>query len=154
MYKSGFWRLLKCAGTLFTQLPAPPHPLHIASTSCPLPTPHQRFTPVFCLPSPRHPCVTCHPGRVPVTLIPGDGVGPEIMDSAQEVLQAMGAKVSHICLDRCSSYQKVTFCSDHFSIKTHQVAFRVSSYSLSFQASSYLFLSISRWILRRFTSLR
>merc|ERR1719507_954946 len=33
------------------------------------------------------------PGRVPVTLIPGDGVGPEIMDSAQEVLQAMGAKV-------------------------------------------------------------
>jgi len=31
--------------------------------------------------------------RVTVTLIPGDGVGPEIMDSCQEVLQAMGAKV-------------------------------------------------------------
>ena len=35
-------------------------------------------------------------GRVPVTLIPGDGVGPEIMDSTKEVLNRMGAKV-HIC---------------------------------------------------------
>merc|ERR1711936_393483 len=32
-------------------------------------------------------------GRVPVTLIPGDGVGPEIMDSTQEVLLQMGAKI-------------------------------------------------------------
>ena len=28
-----------------------------------------------------------------VTLIPGDGVGPEMMDSAQEVLQSMGARL-------------------------------------------------------------
>ena len=39
---------------------------------------------------------TVPPGRVPVTLIPGDGVGPEIMDSTKEVLNRMGAKV-HIC---------------------------------------------------------
>ena len=39
---------------------------------------------------------TFPPGRVPVTLIPGDGVGPEIMDSTKEVLNRMGAKV-HIC---------------------------------------------------------
>ena len=32
-------------------------------------------------------------GRVTCTLIPGDGVGPEMMDSAQEVLQSMGAKI-------------------------------------------------------------
>eukprot|EP00091_Calanus_sinicus_P002601 TRINITY_DN12683_c0_g1_i1.p1 TRINITY_DN12683_c0_g1~~TRINITY_DN12683_c0_g1_i1.p1 ORF type:complete len:108 (-),score=8.35 TRINITY_DN12683_c0_g1_i1:317-640(-) len=32
-------------------------------------------------------------GRVTCTLIPGDGVGPEIMDAAQEVLQSMGAKI-------------------------------------------------------------
>ena len=31
--------------------------------------------------------------RVRVTLIPGDGVGPEMMDSCQEVLQSMGARV-------------------------------------------------------------
>ena len=31
--------------------------------------------------------------RVTCTLIPGDGVGPEIMNSCQEVLQSMGAKV-------------------------------------------------------------
>ena len=31
--------------------------------------------------------------RVTCTLIPGDGVGPEIMDSCQEVLQSMGAKI-------------------------------------------------------------
>ena len=30
---------------------------------------------------------------MPVTLIPGDGVGPEIMDSTKEVLTRMGAKV-------------------------------------------------------------
>ena len=39
---------------------------------------------------------TVPPGRVPVTLIPGDGVGPVIMDSTKEVLNRMGAKV-HIC---------------------------------------------------------
>ena len=32
-------------------------------------------------------------GRVTCTLIPGDGVGPEMMDSAQEILQSMGAKI-------------------------------------------------------------
>ena len=32
-------------------------------------------------------------GRVACTLIPGDGVGPEMMDSVQEVLQSMGAKI-------------------------------------------------------------
>ena len=31
--------------------------------------------------------------RVTVTLIPGDGVGPEMMDSCQEVLQSMGARL-------------------------------------------------------------
>ena len=31
---------------------------------------------------------------VTVTLIPGDGVGPELMDSCQEVLQAMGARIN------------------------------------------------------------
>ena len=39
-------------------------------------------------------------GRVTCTLIPGDGVGPEIMDSVQEVLQSMGAKINfeEMCL--------------------------------------------------------
>ena len=39
-------------------------------------------------------------GRVTCTLIPGDGVGPEMMDSAQEVLQSMGAKIDfeEMCL--------------------------------------------------------
>ena len=37
--------------------------------------------------------VTHNKKRVPVTLIPGDGVGPEIMDSCQEVLQSMGARL-------------------------------------------------------------
>ena len=39
-------------------------------------------------------------GHVTCTLIPGDGVGPEIMDSVQEVLQSMGAKINfeEICL--------------------------------------------------------
>ena len=32
-----------------------------------------------------------------MTLIPGDGVGPEIMDSTQEVLLQMGAKVYLSC---------------------------------------------------------
>ena len=31
--------------------------------------------------------------RVRVTLIPGDGVGPELMDSCQEVLQSLGARI-------------------------------------------------------------
>jgi len=31
--------------------------------------------------------------RIPCTLIPGDGVGPELMDSAQEVLQSMGVPI-------------------------------------------------------------
>ena len=34
------------------------------------------------------------PDKVTVTLIPGDGVGPELMDSCQEVLQAMGARIN------------------------------------------------------------
>ena len=33
------------------------------------------------------------PEPVTVTLIPGDGVGPELMDSCQEVLRAMGARL-------------------------------------------------------------
>jgi len=33
------------------------------------------------------------PKRVTCTLIPGDGTGPELMDSAQEVLQALGAPI-------------------------------------------------------------
>ena len=32
--------------------------------------------------------------NVTVTLIPGDGVGPELMDSCQEVLQSMGARIN------------------------------------------------------------
>ena len=32
--------------------------------------------------------------KVSVTLIPGDGVGPELMDSCQEVLQSMGARIN------------------------------------------------------------
>ena len=35
-----------------------------------------------------------------MTLIPGDGVGPEIMDSTQEVLLQMGAKVDPLDLAR------------------------------------------------------
>ena len=35
-----------------------------------------------------------------MTLIPGDGVGPEIMDSTQEVLLQMGAKVDQLDLTR------------------------------------------------------
>merc|ERR1719464_566874 len=34
------------------------------------------------------------PEKVSVTLIPGDGVGPELMDSCQEVLQSMGARIN------------------------------------------------------------
>jgi isocitrate dehydrogenase (NAD+) len=34
-----------------------------------------------------------HIPRITCTLIPGDGVGPELMDSAQEVLSSMGAPV-------------------------------------------------------------
>ena len=51
--------------------------------------------------------------RVPVTLIPGDGVGPEIMDSCQEVLQSMGAKIdfeeiyfSEVRLGRCRVFEQ------------------------------------------------
>ena len=32
-------------------------------------------------------------GRIPVTMIPGDGVGPELMDSVKEVLTTIGAPI-------------------------------------------------------------
>lgn len=32
-------------------------------------------------------------GRIPVTMIPGDGVGPELMDSVKEVLNSIGAPI-------------------------------------------------------------
>ena len=32
-------------------------------------------------------------GRIPVTMIPGDGVGPELMDSVKEVLTSIGAPI-------------------------------------------------------------
>ncbi len=31
---------------------------------------------------------------IPVTLIPGDGVGPELMDSVQSVFKSLGAPVT------------------------------------------------------------
>ena len=33
-------------------------------------------------------------GTIPVTMIPGDGVGPELMDSVQSVFKSLGAPVS------------------------------------------------------------
>ena len=47
-------------------------------------------------PPPLHPrhCSQSSQDCVTVTLIPGDGVGPELMDSCQEVLQAMGARIN------------------------------------------------------------
>ena len=46
-------------------------------------------------------------GKIPVTMIPGDGVGPELMDSVQSVFKTLGApvtfetmhlsEVSHVC---------------------------------------------------------
>ena len=54
-----------------------------------------------------------------MTLIPGDGVGPEIMDSTQEVLLQMGAKVdpllitngecSNLVLDSQIDFEEVYF---------------------------------------------
>ena len=41
-----------------------------------------------------------------MTLIPGDGVGPEIMDSTQEVLLQMGAKVDPLDLARLDLTRK------------------------------------------------
>ena len=41
-----------------------------------------------------------------MTLIPGDGVGPEIMDSTQEVLLQMGAKVDRLDLARLDLTRK------------------------------------------------
>jgi isocitrate dehydrogenase (NAD+) len=32
-------------------------------------------------------------GRIPVTMIPGDGVGPELMDSVKDVLNRIGAPI-------------------------------------------------------------
>ena len=43
--------------------------------------------------SPRH-SSSASSDKVTVTLIPGDGVGPELMDSCQEVLQSMGARIN------------------------------------------------------------
>ena len=45
---------------------------------------------------------TCHrsglekntDGKFPVTMIPGDGVGPELMDCVQTVVQSVGAPIS------------------------------------------------------------
>ena len=54
-----------------------------------------------------------------MTLIPGDGVGPEIMDSTKEVLLQMGAKVdplvitngecSNLVLDSQIDFEEVYF---------------------------------------------
>ena len=46
--------------------------------------------------SPRHSssASSASSDKVTVTLIPGDGVGPELMDSCQEVLQSMGARIN------------------------------------------------------------
>jgi len=56
---------------------SPTTPVHLS------PTPYLHLSPAPAGPN----------DRVPVTLIPGDGVGPEIMDSCQEVLQSMGARI-------------------------------------------------------------
>jgi isocitrate dehydrogenase (NAD+) len=65
-------------------------------------------------------------GRVPVTLIPGDGVGPEIMDSTKEVLLQMGAKIdfeevyfSEVNRGASSSLEEVTAL-----VKKNKVALR------------------------------
>eukprot|EP00092_Neocalanus_flemingeri_P051736 GFUD01060285.1.p1 GENE.GFUD01060285.1~~GFUD01060285.1.p1 ORF type:complete len:386 (+),score=114.04 GFUD01060285.1:65-1222(+) len=60
-------------------------PLHVSSTAAvqvSSPSPFQMTT-----------SATGPNDRVTCTLIPGDGVGPEIMDSCQEILQSMGAKI-------------------------------------------------------------
>ena len=60
--------------------------------------------------------------RVTVTLIPGDGVGPEMMDSAQEVLQSMGARLD---------FEPIYF-SEVRNNKTHY--FRLRLYDSDFNA--------------------
>ena len=62
--------------------------------------------------SPRH-SSSASSDKVTVTLIPGDGVGPELMDSCQEVLQSMGARInfeqvyfSEVIADNLKLYQK------------------------------------------------
>ena len=35
-------------------------------------------------------------GRIQCTMIPGDGVGPEIMDSVQTVLKQVGAPIDFV----------------------------------------------------------
>ena len=56
--------------------------------------------------------------RVTVTLIPGDGVGPEMMDSCQEVLQSMGARLDfepiYFSEVRKFERRRMTFCILHF----------------------------------------
>ncbi len=32
-------------------------------------------------------------GRIPITLIPGDGIGPECVEAAQRIVEAAGASI-------------------------------------------------------------
>ena len=52
-------------------------------------------------------------GRYKCTLIPGDGVGPELMDSVQEVVKAIGAPVDfeQFHLSEVSSKKYVLSCT-------------------------------------------
>ena len=74
-----------CRGLVPCVQAAQASPLHVSST-----TPVQVSSPA---PFQASTSLSGPNDRVAVTLIPGDGVGPEIMDSAQEVLQSMGAKL-------------------------------------------------------------
>ena len=74
-----------CRGLVPCVLAVQASPIHVSSTSpvqVSSPAPFQATT-----------SASGPNNRVTVTLIPGDGVGPEIMDSCQEVLKSMGAKL-------------------------------------------------------------
>ena len=50
-------------------------------------------------------------GKIPVTMIPGDGVGPELMDSVQGVFKSLGSpvefRIKH--LSEVRFIQKISF---------------------------------------------
>ena len=53
----------------------------------------QRFCLIVCFQAPSSEPVSKPEGRQRVTLIPGDGVGPEVMASVKDVISAAGAPV-------------------------------------------------------------
>ena len=60
--------------------------------------------------------------RVKCTMIPGDGVGPEMMDSVQDVLKAIGAPIDfevHHLSEAGTLQSEFAFCSIPTRIRTY-----------------------------------